>query len=305
MSTTEDFRDLSDDSLPLPEMNPPIAASLHDAEFISALGVIAGTENVDQVLLAKFLPHIRQLLEMTTVSAIQSRDVFDYQEIRASGGESGYCMGLLVALYPSCYGVTTRDSAKVLYPEQIIAIERANWAHDRQVDFSLKNLLEALFWLSRVPEAQHLPAILGAAHSTLSMTGLTRLVPWNAIGAFVINIILNIILIPNYGMIGAAWATLISLFVISLLRVLEVRWILKLTFFSTKMIKPILAGSITWWCLWRIHPIVMDYHTLVTLSAVSLISFLVYGIVLWVMRFESEDWDFLTGLGILKNSLKK
>ena len=153
--------------------------------------------------------------------------------------------------------------------------------------------------------ATFIHAILGAAQSTLSMTGHTRLVLWNAIGAFVINIILNIILIPNYGMIGAAWATLISLFVISLLRVLEVRWILKLTFFSTKMIKPILAGSITWWCLWRIHPIVMDYHTLVTLSAVSLISFLVYGIVLWVMRFESEDWDFLTGLGILKNSLKK
>ena len=153
--------------------------------------------------------------------------------------------------------------------------------------------------------ATFIHAILGAAQSTLSMTGHTRLLLWNAIGAFVINIILNIILIPNYGMIGAAWATLISLFVISLLRVLEVRWILKLTFFSTKMIKPILAGSITWWCLWRIHPIVMDYHTLVTLSAVSLISFLVYGIVLWVMRFESEDWDFLTGLGILKNSLKK
>ena len=153
--------------------------------------------------------------------------------------------------------------------------------------------------------ATFIHAILGAAQSTLSMTGHTRLVLWNAIVAFVINIILNIILIPNYGMIGAAWATLISLFVISLLRVLEVRWILKLTFFSTKMIKPILAGSITWWCLWRIHPIVMDYHTLVTLSAVSLISFLVYGIVLWVMRFESEDWDFLTGLGILKNSLKK
>ena len=153
--------------------------------------------------------------------------------------------------------------------------------------------------------ATFIHAILGAAQSTLSMTGHTRLVLWNAIVAFVINIILNIILIPNYGMIGAAWATLISLFVISLLRVLEVRWILKLTFFSTKMIKPILAGSITWWCLWRIHPIVMDYHTLVTLSAVSLISFLVYGIVLWVMRLESEDWDFLTGLGILKNSLKK
>mgnify|MGYP001458016342 FL=1 len=153
--------------------------------------------------------------------------------------------------------------------------------------------------------ATFIHAILGAAQSTLSMTGHTRLLLWNAIGAFIINIILNIILIPNYGMIGAAWATLISLFVISLLRVLEVRWILKLTFFSTKMIKPILAGSITWWCLWRIHPIVMDYHTLVTLSAVSLISFLVYGIVLWVMRFEPEDWDFLTGLGILKNSLKK
>ncbi|AJD54308.1 hypothetical protein SAMN02744133_10829 [Thalassospira xiamenensis M-5 = DSM 17429] len=194
MSTTEDFRDLSDDSLPLPEMNPPIAASLHDAEFISALGVIAGTENVDQVLLAKFLPHIRQLLEMTTVSAIQSRDVFDYQEIRASGGESGYCMGLLVALYPSCYGVTTRDSAKVLYPEQIIAIERANWAHDRQVDFSLKNLLEALFWLSRVPEAQHLPAILGAAHSTLKMaiSDLKQYRDWGRGGVYLSSVLDNL-----------------------------------------------------------------------------------------------------------------
>jgi hypothetical protein len=104
---------------------------------------------------------------------------------------------------------------------------------------------------------------------------------------------------------GAAWATLISLTVIYLVRVLEVRWILKLTFFSRKMIKPILAGAITWWCLWRIRPIVMDYHTLVTLSVVSLLSCLVYGVGLWVMKFEPEDKDFFAGLGVLKKSFKK
>ncbi|HDY75366.1 MAG TPA: hypothetical protein ENH49_02455 [Candidatus Marinimicrobia bacterium] len=153
--------------------------------------------------------------------------------------------------------------------------------------------------------ATFLQAVFGAAGPALSMFGFTRLVLWNSLGAFILNIILNIILIPKFGIIGAAWATLISLVVINLARVLEVRWILKLTFFSRKMIKPILAGAITWWCLWRIRPIVMDYHTLVTLSVVSLLSCLVYGIGLWVMKFEPEDKDFLAGLGVLKKSFKK
>ena len=113
------------------------------------------------------------------------------------------------------------------------------------------------------------------------------------------------LLIPKYGILGAAWATLSSIVTISLIRVIEVRWILKLSFISNKMIKPLLSGAVTGWCLWWIRPLVMDFHTLITLLFVSTLSILIFGIGLWIMKFESEDKDFLAGLGILKKSLKK
>jgi O-antigen/teichoic acid export membrane protein len=137
------------------------------------------------------------------------------------------------------------------------------------------------------------------------MSGFTHLILWNSLGAFILNIVLNVALIPKYGILGAAWATLISLVAIGIARVIEVRWILKLSFISRKMIKPLLAGAVTWWCLWWIRPIVINFHTLATLLFVSTLSILIFGIGLWIMKFEPEDKDFLAGLGILKKSLKK
>jgi len=153
--------------------------------------------------------------------------------------------------------------------------------------------------------ATFIHAAFGAASPALGMSGFTRLILWNSLGAFILNIVLNVALIPKYGILGAAWATLISLVAIGIARVLEVRWILKLSFISSKMIKPLLAGAVTWWCLWWIRPLVIDFHTLATLLFVSTLSILIFGIGLWIMKFEPEDKDFLAGLGILKKSLKK
>jgi hypothetical protein len=49
----------------------------------------------------------------------------------------------------------------------------------------------------------------------------------------------------------------------------------------------------------------MDFHTLVTLLFVSIVSIMIFGFGLWIMKFEPEDKDFLAGLGILRKSLKK
>ena len=153
--------------------------------------------------------------------------------------------------------------------------------------------------------ATFIQAALGAASPALGMSGYTRLTLWNSLGAFILNIVLNVVLIPKYGIIGAAWATLISLVAIGIARIYEVWWILKLSFISSKMIKPLLAGAVTWWCLWSIRPLVMNFHTLATLLFVSMVSILIFGIGLWIMKFEPEDKDFLAGLDILKKSLKK
>ena len=153
--------------------------------------------------------------------------------------------------------------------------------------------------------ATFVQAAFGAAGPPLGMSGFTRLLFWNSFGVFILNIVLNVVLIPKYGILGAAWATLLSIVAISLIRVIQVRWILKLSFISSKMIKPVLSGVATGWCLCWIRPLVMDFHTLVTLLFVSIVSIMIFGFGLWIMKFEPEDKDFLAGLGILRKSLKK
>ena len=152
--------------------------------------------------------------------------------------------------------------------------------------------------------ATFIQTTLGAAGPVLSMSGYTRLVLWNSLGAFILNLVLNIILIPKFGIMGAAWATFISLTVLGLVRVIEVRFILNLSIFSIKLIKPLLAACVTGYCIISMRPYVMNYHTLVTLLLVFLMVIIIYGLSLWLLKFEPEDKDFLSGLNILGKSLK-
>ena len=81
--------------------------------------------------------------------------------------------------------------------------------------------------------------------SSLTMSGFSNLNLLNVLVALTVNIIMNIILIPQYGIIGAASATTIALFIISCLRFLENYYILSLNVFSLKLFKPLLSGILT------------------------------------------------------------
>ena len=149
--------------------------------------------------------------------------------------------------------------------------------------------------------ATFIQTVLGGAGPLLSMTGYTHIVFWNSIVVFILNIILNIILIPKYGIIGAAWATLISLLILGILRIIEVKKILGLSIYSYKILKPILAGCITYVFVILIRSYIMHYHAVITLFFVLLSSIIIYGFVLFLLRFESEDYDFLSGLNIFNH----
>jgi len=148
-------------------------------------------------------------------------------------------------------------------------------------------------------------AFLGAAGPTLSMSGRTKLVLFNTIGAFIINILLNIFLIPRYGIVGAAWATFISLTLIGLVRIVEVGFILKMNFVDLKILKPLLSGIVTYQILYSIKPYIMHYHTLVTLGIAGIGGVISFGLLIWLLRIEDEDKDFLNGLGIIKSAFVK
>ncbi len=88
-------------------------------------------------------------------------------------------------------------------------------------------------------------AFFGLGSSSLTMSGFSNINLLNVLAALTINIIMNIILIPQYGIIGAASATTIALFIISCLRFLENYYILSLNVFSLKLFKPLLSGILT------------------------------------------------------------
>ena len=153
--------------------------------------------------------------------------------------------------------------------------------------------------------ATFIQAIFGAAGPTLSMSGHTKLVLWNTIGAFLLNFGLNIFLIPRYGIIGAAIATLISLTAVGFARTIEVGVILRMNFFDRKVIKPIFAGIIVYTGLLLIKDFIMPFHTLITLLSAGIFSVGSYGLIIWILKIEDEDLDFLKGLSVLKGRNNK
>jgi O-antigen/teichoic acid export membrane protein len=67
---------------------------------------------------------------------------------------------------------------------------------------------------------------IGHAENVLSMTGFPFLNFLNSLGMVILNFVLNLLLIPQYGMVGAAWASTTSLAVIALVRVIQVERLL-------------------------------------------------------------------------------
>jgi O-antigen/teichoic acid export membrane protein len=146
--------------------------------------------------------------------------------------------------------------------------------------------------------------VLGAAGPALSMSGYTKLVLWNTIGAFVLNFGLNIFLIPKYGIIGAAIATLISLSILSLARTIEVRIILKMNFINQKLIKPILAGILAFAAGNYLKVFIMPFHTIFTLISGGFIIVIVFFTTLWLLGLDEDDSGLLAGIQIILNNFK-
>lgn len=87
-------------------------------------------------------------------------------------------------------------------------------------------------------------AAVGPAGFMLSMTGRQKLNMVNSIGLAVLNIVLNLLMIPRYGIAGAALATTIALGLINLARVIQVKLLYGFTPFRSDIYKPLLSGTI-------------------------------------------------------------
>ena len=82
----------------------------------------------------------------------------------------------------------------------------------------------------------------GCSHGMLLWAGHSKLVMWNSLVAAAAQIGLYLLLIPSYGIIGAAVATAASLILTLILRTIQVRYLLNIWPFDYTIYKPLAAG---------------------------------------------------------------
>ncbi len=109
-----------------------------------------------------------------------------------------------------------------------------------------------MFWLV-VPAL--LSCTFGISSNLIVMTGFVRWNLFNGVLSGLLNGALNYLLIPHYGLTGAAAATAASSVVVSAITLIEARWLLGVTWMLSQVYKPLLAGLIATavaaaWSLW-------------------------------------------------------
>ena len=128
---------------------------------------------------------------------------------------------------------------------------------------------------------------------TFNKTKVTLII---ATVGLILNIILNLILIPQSGIKGAAIATAISLILIGILRYLYCYKILNLNFLTFKMVRLFLVGIFSFIILYFIKGLFIT-NNLLTIILVSLIFILIFISSLFVTRsLETEDIMILTSI---------
>ena len=158
--------------------------------------------------------------------------------------------------------------------------------------------------LSILTLAAFIQSCIGSSGHTLSMAGFPRVNLINSIFVLIINVILNIQWIPQYGIIGAAYATLSSMALLGLLQIVEVNHLIKITPFSLKLMKPIIAGIIMTAVLIYIKPVVLPLHTITSLIIITLVGLLSFFTMLWLLRFDAADRKIWSGIVMITNRKK-
>ena len=120
-----------------------------------------------------------------------------------------------------------------------------------------KNFLAGTMVLFILGVGQLVNIGVGSAGAILSMSGFPRYNFLNTFSMVIVNFILNCLLIPNYGIYGAALATSISISIINLLRLIEVKYLLQLLPFSRKYGRVLTTAALSGggvWLLYRLLP---------------------------------------------------
>lgn len=149
--------------------------------------------------------------------------------------------------------------------------------------------------------SQFINASTGNVAMALIMSGREKLELLNTLLIASINIILNILLIPIYGIFGAAISTGFSIISINLLRLIEVYFILKIFPYDKKIFKGIVAGFVTFVLIFLLKRYLLNLHYIALIIIISLLTIIIFLSLFKILKFDEEDKLILN---IIKSKLK-
>jgi len=129
----------------------------------------------------------------------------------------------------------------------------------------------------------------GPVTETLIMTGNQYIEFANITGSLVLNIILNFLLIPNFGIEGAALATGISVFSLHIARFVEVKYLLKVSPLSTKYLKGLIPGISISGMVFFLKALVTNSNYMGSLILTSVLVCGLYIGIIFLLQLDSED----------------
>ncbi len=163
----------------------------------------------------------------------------------------------------------------VSYPENIMALFGKDFVQGSQV-------------LVILSISSFINISVGPTANLITMTGYQKIELANGICALLMNIFLNILLIKLYGIMGAAIATCISITAVQLIKLVQIKLLLKVFPYDMTFIKPLLIGVIIFLAINLVD-------NLPWLCSILLILFL-YGALLLIFGLEDNDKAILAAV---------
>ena len=153
-----------------------------------------------------------------------------------------------------------------------------------------KGYREGLTCLVILCLGQFINCATGPVGYMISMSGRTKISLANAAGALLINIILNILLIPRYGILGCAVAVAAAVSLINLIRLVEVWLILKVHPYRLDTFKPLAAGAAAFFILFIVKTKLLHFDgTLLRIALGTLIFAACYAALLALLGIAEEE----------------
>jgi O-antigen/teichoic acid export membrane protein len=134
----------------------------------------------------------------------------------------------------------------------------------------------------------------GPVNKLLQSDDRTKLVMKNSLGHLGLNIVLNVLLVPSFGLLGAAVATTVSVIAIDAVLVYEVRSKVGINPYSWDLAKPVVAsvpGALIVWAILNLAFKTVPTWSMLPGAAIYLASYLV--VLVATRAFKPEDADII------------